>query len=68
MNIPFILVSLGVLYLVVQPDFLTPELVFAIIAFAIIFLLVTPEFMKQPDFEEEDVALNSNIQLYKQAY
>ncbi len=46
MNIPLILVSLGVLYLVVQPDFLTPELVFAIIAFTIIFLLVTPEFMK----------------------
>ncbi len=46
MNIPFILVSLGVLYLVVQPDFLTPELVFALIAFTIIFLLVTPEFMK----------------------
>ena len=67
MNIPFILVSLGVLYLVVQPDFLTPELVFAIIAFTIIFLLVTPEFMKQSVFKE-DVELNSDIQPYKQAY
>ena len=66
MNIPLILVSLGVLYLVVQPDFLTPELVFAIIAFTIIFLLVTPEFMKQSIFKE-DVELNSDIQPYKQA-